>query len=258
VIQLVHAGLSEDVVITRIRKNGRAFDLSTEQLVQLKKAGVGDAVIKAMLAPDAPTTPAPPTTIAAGGGLVVSPRPTPPLAPAAAPEPRSSAPVFNDEPGVYWARAGRELIRVEGIGVSNVRTGSTLASALTLHIKRARVNAQVRGARSVNRIPERQPQFYFALAPDASIGDFILLKVAQRSDVRQFEISQRTFWKNQIGVDHDKEIEFTYRRLRSRLYLVTPNREFEPGEYVFYTSAGISSIELKKESARIYDFGIDR
>lgn len=52
VIQLVQAGLSEDLVIAAIRKRAAAFDLSTDDLLQLKRAGVGDSVIRTMMAPD--------------------------------------------------------------------------------------------------------------------------------------------------------------------------------------------------------------
>jgi len=51
VIQMVSAGLSEQVIIMSIRQaTARAFDLSTAGLIGLKKAGVSDAVIAAMQA----------------------------------------------------------------------------------------------------------------------------------------------------------------------------------------------------------------
>jgi hypothetical protein len=256
VIQLVQAGLSEDLVVTKIKKNGKAFDLTTGQLVQLKKAGVSDTIIKLMLDPRAAQESG--DRPAAKSAVPVNPTSepaNPPSSPRA--EPGSTGTLFPDEQGVYWANGGRELVRMEGMGVSNVRTGSTLVSGVTGGIKRARINAQLRGARSEFRMKERQPQFYFYLPENSSIGDYILLKVAQRLDVRQIEIGQQTFWKKQVGVDQAMEVPFTQKRVKSRIYLVTPNHELEPGEYAFYTAAGISAIELKKESGRVYDFGID-
>ena len=40
VVQLHNAGFADDVIITRIRKNAKAFDLNTEELLQLKTDGL--------------------------------------------------------------------------------------------------------------------------------------------------------------------------------------------------------------------------
>ncbi len=64
IVQLVQAGLPEDLIIAKIRKNGKAFDLSTEQLLQLKKAGASDNIIRVLMDPQAQpvaTLPAPAT-----------------------------------------------------------------------------------------------------------------------------------------------------------------------------------------------------
>ena len=42
----LEAGLSDDLVIAAIQKNGTRFDLRHLELIELKKAGVSDAVIK--------------------------------------------------------------------------------------------------------------------------------------------------------------------------------------------------------------------
>ena len=153
VTMLVQAGLAEDLVIARIKKHGKAFELTTEQLLLLKKAGVSDNIIRAMLDPQSERKPAgapipPPTRIPSQAG------PVPENAPARQLAQPIDAPGLPDEQGVYWAKSGKELIRLEGKAVSNVRTGSTLASGLTAGIKRARINAQLKGARAETRIKE--------------------------------------------------------------------------------------------------------
>ena len=61
VIQLVTAGLSEQVVIVSIRQaSERDFDLTPTSLIALKKAGVSDAVILVMQNVDVPVKPADP------------------------------------------------------------------------------------------------------------------------------------------------------------------------------------------------------
>src|SRR6266498_2478018 len=55
--EMLQSGLSEDLVIATLRKEKHAFDLSPQQMVQLKKASVSDNIIKVMLDPTAPVAP---------------------------------------------------------------------------------------------------------------------------------------------------------------------------------------------------------
>jgi len=235
VAQLVHAGIAPDLVLQKIEECEPHFALDPAHLLALKQAGVSDDLVRAMAHRQN------------GRGNLLSTRPE-------EFSEMGGIATMPDEVGVYWLMRAGELVRIEGLAVSNERTGSLLASAVTFHIKRARVNAQLRGSRARVRITDRQPQFYFYLPEDASIGDYLLLRLAQREDVRQIEIAEQTFWKVQQGVDHAKEVDFDYKRLKSRLYAVVPKGELASGEYGFYIASGV---QLKKPTGRIYDFGID-
>jgi hypothetical protein len=59
VISLVGAGISDDLIIAKIQKSGQSFDLSTDDMVRLKKAGASDAVMKAMMSATPAPAPAP-------------------------------------------------------------------------------------------------------------------------------------------------------------------------------------------------------
>jgi len=232
VAQLAQAGVPRDLILQKIEECDPHFDLDPAHLIALKQAGVSDDLVRAM------------ARAQNGDRHLVAVRPPVPQA----------AEGLPDEVGVYYALRDGELERIEGIAVSNRRTGSLLASAATMGIKRARINAQLKGSNALMRITERQPRFYFYLPEGASIGDYILLKLAQREDLRQIEIAEQTLWKVQEGVDHAQQIDFTYQRVKSRLYAVTPHTELPSGEYGFYVAAGV---ELTKPSGRIYDFGIN-
>jgi hypothetical protein len=52
VMEMVHGGLSESVVIAKIRTTPGAYDLSTKALLDLKRAGVSDAIVEAMVSSD--------------------------------------------------------------------------------------------------------------------------------------------------------------------------------------------------------------
>jgi hypothetical protein len=49
IIDMTHKGLGDDVIIARIKAGATKFDLSDDDLANLKKAGVSDAVVAAMI-----------------------------------------------------------------------------------------------------------------------------------------------------------------------------------------------------------------
>src|SRR5271166_4164895 len=55
VIKLTKAGLSDETIIEQIRAKNQRFDLTTDQLLQLKAAHVSERVIQAMINPGVPS-----------------------------------------------------------------------------------------------------------------------------------------------------------------------------------------------------------
>jgi hypothetical protein len=49
VVDLTSVGMSDDLILAKIRSIKRAFDTSTAALVALKKAGISEAVLAEML-----------------------------------------------------------------------------------------------------------------------------------------------------------------------------------------------------------------
>jgi hypothetical protein len=49
VVSMLEAGISSDVIVAKIQQSGQTFNLSTDDMVRLKKAGASDAVMKAMM-----------------------------------------------------------------------------------------------------------------------------------------------------------------------------------------------------------------
>lgn len=106
VIRLTKAGISDDIIIQQLSKNGQRTNLSTDQLVQLKNGGVSDRVIRAMINPSAPApettaprqavTPSPaqaaPSTTPIRAPATTVPVPTPALSPVASTNTPTSMP----------------------------------------------------------------------------------------------------------------------------------------------------------------------
>src|SRR5262245_48913128 len=51
IVKMAKANLAEDIIISQLRKNGKAFALSPDQMITLKTAGISDNVIRVMLDP---------------------------------------------------------------------------------------------------------------------------------------------------------------------------------------------------------------
>ena len=49
IIEMAHKGLGDNVIIARIKAGATKFELSDDDLANLKKAGVSDAVVAAMI-----------------------------------------------------------------------------------------------------------------------------------------------------------------------------------------------------------------
>ena len=57
VIQMVKAGLPEDVIVSKIRSEANPPKLSTDDLISLKSVGVSDGVLRALVSPSPKTDP---------------------------------------------------------------------------------------------------------------------------------------------------------------------------------------------------------
>src|SRR5215470_12104107 len=74
IVEMLRAGLSERVVIAKIHASPSSFDTSTDALIALKKNGVSEKVIEAMMSPAPPAAgyaPARPTVYQIVGGREV-------------------------------------------------------------------------------------------------------------------------------------------------------------------------------------------
>ena len=94
VIKLVQAGVNEDFIIEQVSK--RYFDLSPNDLIQLKKAGVSDRVVQAMIDP---TRSVAPTAVQKRSTATPGTAPQPPTQ-QSAPQPSTGPPVMASVSGV--------------------------------------------------------------------------------------------------------------------------------------------------------------
>lgn len=249
IVDMTAMGLSEDVIIAKIRSAPRpedlSFDTGVSGLKALKAAHVSDAVIKVMI------NPAPPPPVAAA---------TPATAPAPA-DPN----LPPQEVGVYW-KDGYRFMRVEGEIVSQAKVGGRAGSYFTYGLRSEHWDAYINNPTSRNRVRDRRPLFYLYVPDGASASDFILLKLQKKGNRREFQIgSFGGITGGKSGVKRDKEVEFKSEHVAMRTYRITLEGDLKPGEYGFFmgtgqqammSSATVGSSSGGAASGRIYDFTV--
>ena len=222
-IALKKAGLSDSVIISKIRSSQTKFDTSTNGLVNLKKAGFSDQVIEAVVNAGSPAAPA-----------AAAPAPAPAAAPAAARE------------GIMQLVAGKSVELVPANASLEFSTGFfDSKSELVL-----------RGRKATYRFADKKPVFYSTWS--ANDAPLVRLKPGSDHDDRNLKISSGSFapfgGSVKYGVRSEDKVDMEASEKDARgLFKLTPKEPLKPGEYGFVLTYGMAA----GASGRVYDFGVD-
>lgn len=290
VLAMVGAGLSDDIVIAKLRKEDKAFDLSTDELIRLKKANVSDAVIQVMLNPGAQIKSAP-VTEARAQTVVVSTTGAPiisgvraPGASGATPAPGTEAkgdpndPLTPHDSGIYLLTKDRDgkpqMIVLERASYQGAKSDGMFASAMTHGIVKAKTKESINGAHASIRVSESSPVFYFYFDDkQAGLGktyfgvgnlsnpnQFTLLKLDVNKNSRESTVGKFSMWGSSSGTDAKAAIPFKTERIRPGLYKVQV-QDLKTGEFCFVASSnmGVQSpygVAATNVTTDIFDFGV--
>jgi hypothetical protein len=228
VVEMVKAGLSERVIIAKIRNSPTKFDTQTDALIALKKNGVPEKVIEAIMSPSAPAAAAaPPASSAPAGSLVMAPPP------AAGPA----------RPTVYQIVGGKE--------VELVAAGSEVQKNNARYSRSTEV--VIAGNKAKVRTAERQPVFVLTTPP----SEMPLVKLDPGKNDRNLKVGSgsRVPYGGSTstrGIRGEDMIEVDAERDSRGFYRVKPRAPLAPGEYGFVATRGGSPM-----GSSIYDFGVD-
>jgi hypothetical protein len=224
-VALKKAGLSDSIIISKIRSSQTKFDVSTKGIIGLKNAGLSDQVIEAAVnAGSATTAPAAPAAAA----------PAPAAAPAAA----------------------RESI-VQLIGGKSVELVPANASLeFSSGFFDSKSELVLRGRKAQYRIADKKPVFYSTWS--ANDAPLVRLKPGSDHDDRNLKISSGSFapfgGSVKYGVRSEDKVDLEAAEKDARgLYKLTPKEPLKPGEYGFVLNYGMAA----GASGRVYDFGVD-
>ncbi|HEY7518190.1 MAG TPA: hypothetical protein VIE36_07840 [Methylomirabilota bacterium] len=225
VIAMKKAGLSEGIILAKIRGSQAKFDTSTQALVGLKQAGLSDAVIEAMV-----------THSGSGAGSAG--------APAAAVKPGGAAGMPQVRDAIVHVR-GAEYVEMTP-AIASVETN--------FQVFTSKSELVLKGRKAPYRVADPQPVFFSAWAPNEV--PLVKLKPGDKHDDRNLKFSSGAFMpyggtqktgvrsEDIIGVDSEKDPRGFYR--------LKPREPLKPGEYGFVVTSGFAG-----SGGKIFDFGVD-
>jgi hypothetical protein len=255
VINLLQNGISEDVILTRLRKANVPMELTDADLIKLKKANVSDTIVKTMMdpaaevaAPAAPADPVPPPV----------PPPAPPAADGAKTAPAAGSETADDpasphDPGIYlFAKDAEGKPRMRLLDRGSIQYHNAWKS-----FQRINVNAKAAfdGPHATIRCTDPNPVFYISWDNTGAAVPFDQSVVTPNQfNLVQLTVSNKNRREASLAVHNEisrKEIlRVAIEKVGNRnFYKVTLKDALLPGEYAF-----ISSVALSKDA---FDFGVD-
>jgi len=218
VIQLLKAGIPEDLIIAKIRESQHTFDLSVQGMVAFKGAGASDRLLRVMLDP--------------GGAHEETPKPSQmPSVPSPSPKETPAAsiePDFPTEIGVY-VKSGKEWMLFEPELVT-WETGGIFRRVVTVGIAQDDVNGRIEGAHSGNVV--KTPLEFLIVAPeDVDIKDYLLIHLRIQRNDREFQIVTGGLFSSTEGAEK-AAVEFEGTKVANRTFSVKL-KKLDAGEYGF-------------------------
>lgn len=229
VIELVAAGLSDDVVIDKIHATqGTDFDTSVSALKALKAASLSDTVIRAMINPH-------PEIRAVDNA-------------------RLSAPAIEndglpEEVGVYVALNGK-LSEVEP-EIVGWQTGGVIKSKVTLGLDKGHVNGKIMKPASPLQIAS-PVVFVIKALEGTSVTEYQLLKLYKKGDRREFRAITGGVFHASGGAERN-DLTFRPEKIASRTWRIRLE-DLGVGEYGFLPP-GVSSASIAS-NGKMYTFGV--
>jgi hypothetical protein len=277
VIAMTAAGLSDQIIIAKIKAQNKPIDLSTEAMVTMKKAKVSDSVITALIDPTAAVNVATPTSVVVSSSLMPAGKPSGATSGMAG---DPSDPLSPHDSGIYVFSTGHDgkptMVILERTAYQGSKTGGMFASAMTYGIAKAKSKAIIPGKAAGIRVGDAQPVFYFyfddkaaGLGGSSYFGaqnisnpnQFGLVRLEVEKNSRQAEIGEFSMWGASSGNNKKETVPFKSERLKPGLYKVTIDGPLKKGEYCFISApvatSSYAGIAGTTSATNIFDFGVD-
>jgi len=245
VVQMVSIGLSEGVIVDKIRAaRATNFDISVDALKSLKDAKVPDAVMQAMIQA---------TSAAHASNQPIS-NPDDPASP--------------HDAGV-WVLVNGKMMQIEASSFSGEKTG-TGSTMLTMGMKKSHFKSTLRNAHAVVQLTNPNPEFYFYFDKSAatpmysftgpaptSPSEYQLVRLEVKKDTRETVVMTMGGLGGGMSSGPEKKdiINFSSVKIASGIFKVTAGKPLGPGEYCF-TASSSNMGGAMMGGGQVYDFGV--
>jgi hypothetical protein len=247
IIQLHKAGLGVGVLKSKIQSSSCNFDLSTEKLIELNKAGIPDEVITVMMAK---------------GG-------TPSL-------PVSQENLINNainlSSGIYYFDTTiKKYIEFDPSVLTNRKSGGlgNLLNSTVSGLFNSKERATLSGNEANLKFSTKKPTFIFVFDSTTSgfknsntfwgnvqsPNEFFLVKLKAVKKSREVVIGTTNNLNSDVGIEDKSKISFISKKIKKGVYEVTPTSDMEFGEYCFMFAA---SSMYGGETHKVYDFSLKK
>jgi hypothetical protein len=215
---MMKAGLAEDVILSMINTQPAQFSVTPDAMIALKKDGVSDKVIGAMVSKGQASSP------------------TAPVAPSS-PISASSDTTANLEIGVYvkkkdeWVEVMPEVV--------NWKTGGFLKTLGTGGLVKGDINGNIKGSQSRNRLTVPL-EFLIKTSEGIAITEYQLIKLRENKNDREFRTVTGGVLHASGGATRDV-VEFEGKRTGNRTFSVVLPDSLKAGEYGFLPPGAVGS-----------------
>jgi hypothetical protein len=236
VVKLVKAGLSDDLIVSTINASPGTYNTSTDGLIALKAAGVGDKIVTAIV-------------MKASGPVAGVPAPIPSPVPVVA----SNIPAGVDSIGVYYQAKDGSWQEVVTETVTR-KTGGFLKSMATDGLIKGDINGNLKGATS--RLKLTLPANFILYVPEGrSPGEYLLVRFRAHEKDREFRSATGGVFHASSGAARDS-IDFDSKKIAPRVYRIVLGQDLGKGEYGFLAPTDTGNLGNVAGSGKMYTFSV--
>jgi hypothetical protein len=242
IIELQKAGLSKEIIRTKILASKCDFDITTEALIGLKKNNVPNEIITIMMSMDNTKTSSNSPTI------------------------NKIAPNSLNVGVYYFDSLANVFTEMDPSILANQKAGDIGESVLrgVSGYFNSKIRSSLFGA-NAKLIFKNTPSFTFVFDTTKkgfnnntwntiqSPNEFFLVKFIVVNKSREIVIGKQNKVGYDVGIDDKAKIAFEYKKIKNGMYEVSPLKPLKKGEYCFTLS--ISSI-YQAANYKVYDFSV--
>ncbi len=256
VISLTRAGLAGSIIIGKIRSTKTNFDMSTDALIKLKQAGVGDDVVGAMLETKSSKSTGG-TTTSGAASVTASGDPNDPMS-----KHGFGIYLYEEKDGL------RKMTQLAPNVSAQNRTGGQFTASMTpFGLGKVKTKTNLPGRSAALQINTTEPVFYFYL--DSSSGgmntasgipstpnEFTLVRFNQRSDNREVTIAKSNSWGGKGGLSDEYVVGLKSENLGNGTFRITASAPLKKGEYGFMLLNSGNANSAAGVGSKFFDFGV--